>query len=59
MSRLVLRCISKDEWGSGDFLIEFEEIFSSFVDEWFDEVSQDRRDVTDQSGHTWNGVRQK
>ena len=59
LSGLVLRCIWNDEWGTGDFLIEFEEDFSSFAGQWFGEISEDGRDVTDQSGHTWDGVRQK
>ena len=57
LSGLVLRCIWKDEWGTGDFLIEFETDFSSFSGQWFDDISEDRRDVSDQSGHKWNGVR--
>ena len=40
-------------------MIEFEEDFSSFAGQWFDEISEDGRDVADQSGHTWDGVRQK
>ena len=59
LSGLVLHCIWNDEWGTGDFVIEFEEDFSSFAGQWFDEISEDGRDVTSQSGHTWDGVKQK
>ena len=59
LSELVLRCIWKDEWGTGDFLIEFEADFSSFSGQWFDDISEGRRDTTDESGHKWNGVRRK
>ena len=54
---LVLRCIWNDEYGTGDFVVEFKSDFSSFSGRWFDEISSDKRSFSDSNGHLWSGKR--
>ena len=59
LKALLLHCIWNDDYGKGDFVVEFNSDFSSFSGKWFDDTSAEQRSISEDSGHLWSGTRKK
>ena len=59
LSALILHCVWNDQYGKGDFVVEFNSDFSHFSGQWFDNMNPEKRSISEDGGYLWSGTRKK